>query len=195
LPAPPKRKPRRGRTQTLLDSVRGLEAKGDAERATLEARARAERGRHADEVLALEADANAARERCLRLQRLFEGLAAEAAALWQGAVPPTGPLAVAPDGEAAGGAQGRLGSYNGSGWAGAAGHTICMAPTQPGQWGRPRWLYRHCTGAWRMVEGTLRELSLDASAGAAGMVVATRYHTWWMGATASRRPGPHAIWL
>ncbi|KAI8468604.1 MAG: hypothetical protein J3K34DRAFT_477590 [Monoraphidium minutum] len=138
--------------QTLVVTMRGLEAKHDAERAALEARGRGDRARHQEEARALAASAAAARERAGRLQVLLELLAAEALALWQGAAARPPPAAPA----------------GGGGNAGAALAPAAPPLPLPEQAAPPRWLFRYRGGAWRAVECGLRDLALDPSPAALG---------------------------
>jgi hypothetical protein len=150
----------RAPAQTFASSLRSLEAKRDSECAALEARDAGERARHADEARALEAAEAAAHARAAWLQARFEGLAVEAAALWQGAaLLPSSLLGLgAPGCEPPSGGPARPGS-----------DPACNVQLpQPAQWGPARWLFRHHGGAWQAAEGALRELAAEAALGPAG---------------------------
>lgn len=144
--------------QTLVTTLRGLEAKHEAERGAVEARQRSERARHAEEARALEAAGAAARERAGRLQTLMELLATECLALWQGSALKAPAAAAAAGDDAAGGSGGAAGAAE-------AGEEQLRLPEQCAP---ARWLFRHKAGVWRTVEGVLRELGLDANPAAVG---------------------------
>ncbi len=118
---------------------------------------------------ALEAAAAAARSRAGWLQNLFEAVAAEAAALWQGAARPALPQPLAD--AVFGGAQGQQ-QQQAAGAAGlsadADGGATALALPAAEHAAAARWVYRYRPGVWRAAEAALRELAAEQNPGAVG---------------------------